>query len=83
MRGVDLRPSLYVGADDLRAGGAGQVGELFHLIAQRRLASAGEHDPDEVGPLARSPGGDQSLSVLIRAIACSSRASGAVTDSRK
>ena len=83
VRGVDLGPPLHVGADDLDACGAREVGQLGHLLAHSFLSGARQEDANEKRPLTRAPGCDQSLSFLMRDIASSRRASGAVTDRRK
>ena len=83
VRGIDLGPSLHVGTDYLSAGGAREVCQLRHLVADCLGSAAGEHDADEIRALPGGPGRDQSLSVSIRVIASCRRASGAVTDSRK
>jgi len=83
VRRVDRAPRLNVSADDLRPRCARQVGELQHLVADQLGVRPRQEHPDQVCPLARQLGRDQSLSVLNRVIASSRRTSGAVTDSLK
>ena len=83
VRWIDLGSPLDVRADDLGAGRSGQVGQLGHLVTDRLWSRTREQDADEIGPLPRAPGRDQSWSFLIRFIASSRRASGAVTERRK
>jgi hypothetical protein len=83
MGGIDLGATLEIRTDDFRSRCAREIGQLSHLFANKFGPGAGEQHPDEVSPLARGPGCNQSLSALIRVIASSSRASGAVTDRRK
>src|SRR5581483_2002945 len=83
VRRLDLRTALHVGADDISAGGAGQVRELEHLLAHLLFRRTGQQDPDQVGALARCLDRDQRRSFSMRLIASARRASGAVTESRK
>jgi hypothetical protein len=46
VRRIDLGPALHVGAHDLRTRGAGQVGQLGHLVAEGLGGRAREEDPD-------------------------------------
>ncbi len=83
---IDRGSFLYVRADDLHTRGASQVGQLAHLLGYCLWRRPGKKDPDQVRPLPRGFRSDQSASFpsfLIRAIASSRRASGAVTESRK
>jgi hypothetical protein len=80
---VDLAAALHIRTDHLGARGAGELGQLCHLLLDQLRRSARKQNADEKRPLSRGPGVDQSLSFLIRAIASSRRASGAVTESLK
>jgi hypothetical protein len=80
---VDLAAALHIRTHDLCAGRAGQLSQLSHLLLDQLRCGAWKQNADEKRPLSRGPGVDQSLSFLIRAIASSRRASGAVTDSLK
>jgi hypothetical protein len=77
---VDLAAALHIRTDHL---GACELGQLCHLLLDQLRGSARKQNADEKRPLSRGPGVDQSLSFLIRAIASSRRASGAVTESLK
>ena len=83
MRGVDRGTTLDVGTNDVGPGSASEIRELCHLLANQLWSGAGQHQADQVRPLARGLRGDQSLSRLRRAMASARRASGAVTESRK
>ena len=58
VRRVDLGPPLHVGADDLDACGAREVGQLGHLLAHSFLSGAWQEDANEKRPLTRAPGRD-------------------------
>lgn len=83
MRGVDLAVALKVGADDVGACGARQIGELGHLVTDCLRARPGQQNAKQVSALARRTSCDQRLIFLILFMASSNRSSGAVTDNRK
>src|SRR5581483_2872947 len=80
-RGVRLVAALDLGADHLGAGGAGQLGHLVELRGELLVVGAGQLGGDQEDLLA---GGDvYSRSPRSRSHASSTRASGAVTETRK
>src|SRR6266542_2825190 len=58
MRGIHLAAPLDIGADDLRAGGAREVRQLRHLVANELGRAPRQQHPDQVGPLAWRLGRD-------------------------
>ena len=60
MRRVDLGSPLHVGAHDLGPRSPREVGKLGHLVAHPLWSGARQQDPDEIRPLARTPGRDHS-----------------------
>src|SRR5439155_16435851 len=60
VRRVHIGAPLHVGADHFGARGPREVGQLDHLLPHDLWRDARQQDPDEIRPLARAPGRDQS-----------------------